>query len=179
MKGFLLASAASLVCLIVITAGFWMVSIGRRAAWMTTVFLLTLPVLVAAHLYTRPDLGFLPTALTEPSRAVDLVFCLLVFAAACFGGILQLYNLADRGFSLRILIDIDGAAPRGWTAADVVTGYSGGQGLERMYRKRLDGLSGSGLIRIEAGVVELTACGRRVARLFHLLKRLFALPTDA
>ncbi len=151
MKGLLLAVAASLACLVIVTLGFRVREIRERAAFMARVFLLTLPVLV-----------ILPTWL-------DLAFSLLVYAAAFFGGILQLYNLADRGFSLRMLIDIY-ESPRGALTADELTrAYGGGRGIGWMYDKRLDGLLERGLVRVEGGTVEISTRGHRAARVLGRL----------
>lgn len=168
MKGLLLAVAMSLACVGIVTLGFRTKEIQQRAAFMVWVFLATLPVFVVIHLISPQGLDVL-----------DLVFGLLVYVAGFFGGILQLYNLADRGFSLRMLIDID-ESPRGGLSADeVVQNYGGGRGICWMYQKRLDGLLEHGLIRVEGEAVRISARGRRVARVLGWLMSFLGLDARA
>src|SRR5690242_417782 len=106
MKGLLLATGMAAAYMGAITVLFLCCRVRHRAAAMTRVYLATLPVFVALHRLTPADLGFLPAQLTEPRAVIDLAFGILLWTAAFFGGILQLYNLADRGFSLRIIMDV-------------------------------------------------------------------------
>src|SRR5882757_6599084 len=78
----------------------------RTAAFLTRLFLASLPVAVALYLLTPGDLGFLPPSLVEP-RVIEISFFLFLYSSLFFGGILQVYGLTDRGFSLRISIDIN------------------------------------------------------------------------
>jgi hypothetical protein len=105
---------------------------------MLIAFLSVLPVLLAVHLLTPPDLGFLPAKLVMPMAWIDIAFAEFLYSVGFFGEILQLYNLTDRGFSLRILIDIL-EAPCGTTRLDdVMQGYGAGRGIAWMYAKRLE-----------------------------------------
>src|SRR5207245_2863608 len=72
-------------------------TVKRRLRPRRAVGLGSAPVFVAVHLWAPPGLGVLPVALAESARALDLAFGLLLFPAGFFGGILQVYNLADRG----------------------------------------------------------------------------------
>ena len=176
MKSLLLAGAASATSVLAITVIFQFLRVERRAVTMVTLFVITLPAFVLAHVLTPRDLGFLPGWLTEPSRAADLVFGLLLYTAVFLGGVLQLYNLADRGFSLRILIDLDELGPM--SASAVAKAYSAGQGITWMYRKRLDGLFRQGLVHFDEGVVRLSDAGGRTARVFDGLQRFVRLDDD-
>jgi hypothetical protein len=95
---------------------------------------------------------------------------LFLYTAGFFGGVLQLYNLADRGFSLRILIDILHAPSGAMRLDDVMSGYGGGRGIAWMYRKRIDGMIATGLVVADASRLLLTARGRRAAHLLSLLQ---------
>ena len=189
MKSLLLAGAASAISVLAITAIFQLLRVERRAVTMVTLFVITLPVFALAHVLTPRNLGFLPVWLTEPSRAADLVFALLLYTAMFLGGVLQLYNLADRGFSLRILIDLDELGPM--SASAVAKAYGAGQGITwmlptttartaatRMYRKRLDGLLQRGLVYVDEGMVRLSDAGGRTARVFEGLQRFLRLDAD-
>lgn len=142
-----------------------------RARLMLLLFAFTLPVGVAIHYLTPSDLGFLPYRWCEPDTMLDLAFFLFLYTAVFFGFILQLYNLADRGFSLRIVIDIDRSPDRYMTVEQIMTSYSAGQGISWMYQKRMDDLARLDLIRIGAGMAEATPAGRRVASRFTWLRR--------
>lgn len=170
MKSIVLASASGLIDVALITAVFRLSTVKRRVATMVGVFLGSAPFFVAVHLWTPPDLGVLPVALAESARALDLAFGLLLFTAGFFGGILQVYNLADRGFSLRILIDLH-ESPRGvLTVAEIAQSYSRGRGLQWMYDKRIDGLIERELVQVDGDVVRSTARGERAAAVFGWLR---------
>jgi hypothetical protein len=179
MKAILLATTAALVLLLVVTGLFRLVRIRRRAAAMLRLFLISQPFFAAAVLFTSPDLGFLPQSMIEPWWWAELTFAMLLYAAAFLGGILQLYNLADRGFSLRIIIDIAEAAGSSLTCEEIFQGYSAGNGLCWMYQKRIDGLRENGLIAADESPLRITLKGLRGARLFAWLRRFLSLETDA
>jgi hypothetical protein len=179
MKAILLALLAGLLVLGISTMVFRLAGATRSAKTMLLAFLAMVPVLAGLVLLTPPDLGFLPATLVNPLTAVDLGFALFLYTAGFFGGLLQLYNLADRGFSLRILIDAL-ELQFGCTSLDqVMTGYSAGKGIAWMYEKRIDGMTATGLIRLEAGNMELTEKGWRVARLFGWLRDFTRQPSMA
>jgi hypothetical protein len=170
MKSLILASLMTLGEFALVTWIFRSGRVRRRAATMSRLFLASLPLFIAVHLATPRDLGILPVSLSEPSRAADLAFGLLVYGAAFFGGILQIYNLADRGFSLRILIDLDEVSGGPLSAEEIAERYSEGRGLEWMFTKRLEDLVEQGLVTIEGGVVRNSARGARTAALFDRLR---------
>jgi len=169
MKGILIATAMATVYFIAVTIAFRTLDVRRRAAFMVGVWLVTVPAFVMLHQLTPADLGVLPVSLTEPLPLVDLVFGVFAYTAVFFGGILQLYNLADRGFSLRVLIDLASGGPM--TVDEIVKAYSAGQGLRWMYAKRLEGLVDHDLVRRDGAHIRLTPSGRRLARVFAWLQR--------
>jgi hypothetical protein len=149
----------------------------RRAATMCGVFVLSLPVYLGAYVLTPADLGILPAFLTEPRPWLDCGFGLSVHAAAFFGGWLQVYKLAERGFSLRILIDIAEAPGLVLTGERVATGYGGGRGIAWMREKRIDGLVTTGLAAWQDGRLRITPKGGRAARLFVGLRAALRIDT--
>lgn len=170
MKAILLAFAAGVLLFALATWRLRQASDGRGAAKLMTVFLAILPILVVAHLMTPPDLGILPPALQIPVPVVDFGFCLFLYIAGFFGGVLQLYNLAERGFSLRILIDVLHAPSGAMTLDEVMKGYGAGRGIAWMYAKRVEGMRAAGLVVADGDRAVLTERGRRVARLFSRLQ---------
>src|SRR5262245_49763441 len=99
MKAIVLASAMTVVMMLVQVVELRFRRPAHRVRQITLVFVcawIMLPVLWWA---TPEDLGLLPPwLLTEPPW-IDFVAMQFYFAAAYFGGVLQLYNLADRGLS--------------------------------------------------------------------------------
>jgi hypothetical protein len=169
MKAILLAALAGLLLFACVSACLRSGVTQRRARLMLIAFLSVLPVLMAVHLLTPPDLGFLPASLMMPVTWVDIVFAVFLYSVSFFGGILQLYNLADRGFSLRILIDILEAPSQAMRLDDVMHGYSTGRGIAWMYAKRLENMQSAGLTKVEGDSLVLTPKGKRVAKLFARL----------
>jgi hypothetical protein len=178
MKALLLAALAELVLLVCVSALLRADIIERRARAMLIAFLCILPVLLAVHLLTRPNLGFLPAELVMPIAWIDIAFAVFLYSVGFFGGILQLYNLADRGFSLRILIDILEAPSQAMRLDDVMQGYSAGRGIAWMYAKRLEDMQSAGLAKVEGESLVLTPKGERVAKVFTWLQQ-FARVTPA
>lgn len=178
MKGLLLALGGSLGTAIGVTLLFALgPRVTARAAAMCAVFVLTVPVYLAVYILTPADLGVLPAYLTEPRAWLDCAFGLGAHTALFFGGWLQLYNLAERGFSLRILIDV-AEAPTGTLGRDgVAARYGGGRGIEWMREKRIDGLVETGLAAWHEGRLRITPKGRRAARLFGALRSALRIDT--
>jgi hypothetical protein len=170
MKAILVATMAEL--LLFAGLSLWLRSgvTHRRARLMLIVFMSVLPGLLAVQLLTPPDLGFLSAELVMPIAWVDIAFSVFLYSVGFFGGILQLYNLADRGFSLRILIDILEAPSQAMNLDDVMQGYSAGRGIAWMYAKRLNDMQSAGLAMVDGECLVLTPKGRRVAMLFTWLQ---------
>lgn len=177
MKGLLLAAAGSLTCVLAVTLLFRAVTVSRRAGAMLYVFLATVPLYIAAYSMTPADLGWLPDWLVEQRAFVCGAFGLFVHAALFFGGWLQVYNLAERGFSLRILIDIDESPGGALSADDEEARYGGGRGVRWMFDKRVEGLVSAGLVTQRADRLVATGKGARVARLFGSLRAFLRIGT--
>jgi hypothetical protein len=170
MKAILVATLAELLLLVVVSAWLQSGIVQERARSMLIAFLFVLPVLLAVHLLTPPDLGFLSGEFVAPIIWIDVAFSVFLYSVGFFGGLLQLYNLADRGFSLRILIDILQSPSKAMGLDDIMKGYSGGRGIAWMYAKRLEDMQSAGLARIEGECLVLTLKGRRLAKLFEWLQ---------
>jgi hypothetical protein len=112
----------------------------------------------------------------EPRGWLDGAFGLVVHAALFAGGWLQLYNLAERGFSLRILIDVL-EARRALTSEQVAASYGGGRGPAWMREKRIEGLVQTGLAQWDRGRLRATRKGQHTARLFGGLRALLRIDT--
>lgn len=175
MKGLLLAAAGSLALAAAITVLLRAARPERRAAALFRTFLASLPVFVMAYVLTPDDLGVLPRRLVD-GRLVGALYGLAVYAALFLGGWLQLYNLAERGFSLRILIDMDEQPGRVMTPADVSRAYGGGRGMDWMVGKRIDGLVEERLAEVRAGRLTPTPRGRRAAAVFAAVRAALRLP---
>ena len=179
MKAILLALIAGLAVFVIATTLFRLFRADRMAKTLLLIFLVVAPCLAGLVLLTPPDMGFLPAQLVNPWITVDLGFALFLYTAGFFGGVLQLYNLADRGFSLRILIDAL-EVQSGYTSVDkVMSGYSAGKGIVWMYDKRIEGMTSTGLVTLEAGDMKLTAKGWRAAHLFAWLREFTRQPSMA
>lgn len=132
---------------------------------MLLMFFLTLPVVFILNITTHSNLNVW----------IDFAFSFFLYIAGFFGGVLQLYNLADRGFSLRILIDIYEHPFGKMSVDDIMTGYSGGQGIDWMYSKRIRGMVSLGLVEIQDGLIVNTDKGKKISRIFYRLRSLFSL----
>jgi hypothetical protein len=100
---------------------------------------------------------------------------LFFFSAAFFGGVLQIYNLADRGLSLRILIDFAEADSRFIDIDWLIANYGGGKGLAWMYEKRIAGMLETNLVERKAEMIELTSKGARAAAVLFAVRRFLRL----
>ena len=170
MKAILAAALAELLLFVFVSACLRSGMTQRRARMMVGVFVCVLPVLLAIHLLTPPDLGFLSSALVMPIVWVDVAFAVFLYTAGFFGGVLQLYNLADRGLSLRILIDILESPSQANTLDEVVQGYGAGRGIAWMYSTRLEDLESTGLAEVTGEYLVLTRKGRRMAKFFEWMQ---------
>ena len=175
MKAICLASAMTIVLLVLVTFCFRFYPSAHRARQMLFVYLFCLAVLVALWFATPDDLGLLRRSLLTEPAWLDFAATLFFFSAAFFGGALQLYNLCDRGFSLRILVDML-EAPTGAVDVDYLTAnYSSGRGLVWMYRKRIDDIIATRFIDQANKRIMLTAKGEMFADLFINARRVLGL----
>ena len=171
MKAICLASAMTIVLQVVVTFCFRLSPSAHRARQMLFVYLFCLAALVVLWFATPDDLGLLGRSLLTEPAWLDFAATMFFFSAAFFGGALQLYNLCDRGFSLRILVDML-EAPTGVVDVDyLTTNYSSGRGLVWMYRKRIDDIVAARFIGQVNKQIILTAKGEMFADLFINARR--------
>jgi hypothetical protein len=175
MKAICLASAMTVVLLALVTFCFRLYPSAHRARQMLFVYLFCLAVLVALWFATPDDLGLLGRSLLTKPASLDLAAMLFFFSVAFFGGALQLYNLCDRGFSLRILIDMLEAPTDAVDVDYLTTNYSSGRGLVWMYRKRIDDIVAARFINQVNKRIVLTAKGEMFADLFINARRVLGL----
>jgi hypothetical protein len=175
MKAICLASAMTVVLLVLVTFCFRLYPTAHRARQMLFVYFFCLAVLAALWFATPDDLGLLGRSLLTEPAWLDFAATLFFFSAGFFGGALQLYNLCDRGFSLRILVDML-EAPTGAVDVDyLITNYSSGRGLVWMYRKRIDDIVAARFIDRTNKQIILTAKGETFADLFINARRVLGL----
>ena len=175
MKAICLASVMTVVLLVLVTLFFRFYPSAQRARQMSVVYLFCLAALVTLWFATPDDLGLLSRSLLTEPAWLDFAAALFFFSAGFFGGALQLYNLCDRGFSLRILIDML-EAPIGAVDVDYLTAnYSSGRGLVWMYRKRIDDIVAARFIDQVDKRIVLTAKGEMFADLFINARRVLGL----
>ena len=170
MKEVIVAALSGALLCVLATIIFQAWQIERRARLLLLVYLICLCVLLAIYLATPGDLGVLPRDMVVPNRAAGLLFCSFLYSAGFFGGVLQIYNLADRGLSLRMLIDISLSETGTMTPLDMTRAYAAGKGLDWMYDKRLMGMVATGLAQRVGESIQITKKGTSLARLFFRLK---------
>lgn len=170
MKGLLLAATASLLYPLLVMLLFRRVTIRRRAAAMLRLFLATVPLYAGAYAATPADLGFLPPWLVEPRFVPACALGLFVHGALFFGGWLQVYNLADRGCALHILLAIGESPARVLSAAEIEARYNRGREPHWMPDKRIESVLDVGLATLRDGRLRATPRGVRAARLFGPLR---------
>jgi len=175
MKAICLASAMTIILLLAVTVAFRLNPRKHRARQVTLLYTACTVALVGLWLGTPDDLGFLHHSLLAEPHWFDLALALFFFSVAFFGGVLQLYNLADRGFSLRILIDAVEDANGSIDTDALMTGYGGGQGLTWMYDKRMHGLLEENLVRRMDASIALTANGAWIADQFIRIRQFLKL----
>jgi len=170
MKGILLSAAAGLLLFAFSTACLRYFTPSNRVRALGLLFLVVLLLLVVIHLSTPPDLGFLGKEALISGEYFDLFFALGLFTAGFFGGILQIYNLADRGLSLRMLIDILEDRSGALSTDEMMVRYGHNQGIVWMYDKRIRDMKFSGLIVESNENLVLTERGAFLARAYSALR---------
>src|SRR5690242_3661120 len=124
--GILLALLLGIVYVLHITVLFRAFKFRRPTAVLFTSFVASVPIYILLYLLAPPELLRLTERLDTP-RWLDAAFGLLLYCAGVLGGVVQLYNLAERGFSLRILIDIMESPRQALSEPEIMTGYSQGR----------------------------------------------------
>jgi hypothetical protein len=179
MKAVILATAMTIVLLAVVTLALRHHPTPRRARKMMLSYVVCFISAALVWFATPADLGFLaPSLLIEPAW-LDLSLMLFFFSAAFFGGVLQLYNLADRGLSLRILIDFAEADSPIVDTDWLIANYGGGRGLTWMYGKRIAGMLETNLIERKPDMIALTSKGTRAAAVLFAIRRFLRLEPES
>jgi hypothetical protein len=170
LKGLVLAAAGFGLFLLAHIAIFRLITLERRFKAMVRIMLTVTLGLLIAHRTTGPDLGFLPLEYTRAGWAVDLLNGLLVYGFL-FIGYSMFYFLVDRGFSGRIMIEIESSPDRCLRQQDIATRYS----LEMVLRRRLTEMLEIGRVVHRDGRYCNTAKGRSAAAMFAFVKRFLQL----
>lgn len=178
MKSLVLIMFMTVILIITITVLFNITNTRRRALLLLSVFLITLPIYVVVFLTTPADLWFLPEDLTDTNTLFGIVFGIIIYTAFFGGGVLQLYNLADRGFSLRILIDIIESPGQELTLDEILGNYGGGKGIDWMYQKRIEGMLDNQLIATKNDEIQITDKGLQIAKYFSRMRKFLNLGAD-
>jgi hypothetical protein len=171
VKEIILAAVSGAILVLLITFVLRVWHVRRRARAFVGLYLIALLGLAVTYWMTPQDLFGVPQTLALPNKPVGLLFAMFLYTAGFFGGVLQLYNLADRGLSLRMLIDIAETPSRSITAEQMVSAYSGGNGLQWMYAKRLEDMTQAHVILVDETHARLTPKGRTAAGIFLILKK--------
>jgi Zn-dependent protease with chaperone function len=170
LKGLVLACAGFALFLVIHIPLFRLrVSEFRFRTMVRIAFALGILLLVA-YLATPSDLGFLPAASTTAGWAVDLLNGLLVFAFL-FVGYCMFYFLIDRGFSGRIMIEVEASPHRRLPPAEIAARYS----LEMVLRRRLGEMLEIGRITVRDGRYCNTKKGRWSVAMFAFVKKFLQL----
>jgi hypothetical protein len=177
MKGILLATAASAAIFAGMTATFRLYRVDALAALMVY-FCGALAFFVLFSIVPN-DLGFLPLDLVADSPWSDFLTGFFALSASFFGGWLQLFNITDRGYSLRMLVDMLHTPDRSLTAEEIVNTYGDGRGLRWMYDTRISGILQTGLVTESDGTLALTSRGHRAANTFTFLRKLYRIGKHA
>lgn len=171
MKGIILSLVfiIFLFFLIVIVFNLW--NNRKHALVLLLLFLFSIPLYVYLFMISPDNLFFLPRYSTEENHFVTMVFGIFIYLALFGGGILQLYNLTDRGFSLRILIDILESKNGNLTQEEIMKNYGGGKGIDWMYQKRIDGMLDNNFVVVNDDIVRITPKGKKTAVVFSFLRK--------
>jgi len=171
MKAIILATAAIVFTFALATILFGATYVERRVRALIYLFATVLFSTVVVCLLTPGNLMFLPQGFEGGPWWFDAIMVVFFCGAGFLGGVLQLYNLADRGFSLRILIDVDERGGAGCTADILFDGYSQGRGMRWMYGKRIDDIIRNKFVLMRDETLVLTSKGSRLAMIYCWLRR--------
>lgn len=170
LKGIVLGMITFCVFFVSHVAIFRLRAPGRRFDAMVRVHWILVPGLCVAYVVTPPDLGLLPANLTGAGWALDLVNGIIVYDFL-FVGYSMFYFLVDRGFSARILIEIERAPNGALTREQIEAAYA----PEQIVGRRLGDLRDMSSVVEEGGRFRITPSGLRQARLFSFVKGFFNL----
>ncbi len=170
LKGLILALCGFVLFLVVHVLVFRVYAPRLRFMAMFRIAVVTSLMLVVLHRSTPPDLGFLPSQYTGAGWAVDLLNGLLVFTFL-FVGYCMFYFLVDRGFSGRMMIEIETSPDRQLRAGDVAARYS----IEMVLQRRLGEMLEIGRIVERDGRYVNTPKGNAAAAMFAFVKKFLQL----
>ncbi len=170
LKGILLAFGCFCVFLVVHVVVFRIRMPERRFAAMGRLHFAFAPVLVTAYVTTPPDLWLIPAALLRAGWVIDLANGLLIHTFL-FIGYSMFYFLVDRGFSARILIEIERAPGQTLTQEGVAAVYS----LDEVVGRRLREMADIGRVVKNGDYFQVTRRGCLEGKLFAFLKSFFQL----
>ncbi|MBI2526497.1 MAG: hypothetical protein HYV93_10970 [Candidatus Rokubacteria bacterium] len=168
LKGLLLAAGAFCAFLPLHVTVFHLLAPQRRFGAMVRLHVAFALALTGAYLATPPDLWVIPAGWAGAGWLLDVANGLLVHSLL-FVGYSMFYFLVDRGFSARILIEIERAPGRALSAEGVAGMYS----LDQVVERRLDEMLDIGSLTREGARYRITPRGRREARLFARMKSFF------
>lgn len=170
LKGLLLAFAGFLLFLAVHICLFrWRMPERRFMAMVRLAFTIGLG-LIILHWATPSDLGFLSSDYITAGWAVDLLNEILVYGFL-FIGYCMFYFLVDRGFSGRIMIEIEQAPERYLRMQEIAARYS----MEMVLKRRLSEMLEIGRVVEAKGRFRNTTRGESAASLFAFVKRFLQL----
>lgn len=170
LKGLVLASAGFAVFLLAHVLLFRLRVPARRFVAMVWLMFALGMLLIILHRFTSSDLSFLPPAYTTAGWAIDLLNGLLVYGFL-FIGYCMVYFLIDRGFSGRMMIEIESSPQRRLRPTEIAARYS----LEMVLRRRLNEMIEIGRITEVNARYRNTAKGRSAAAMFSFVKRFLQL----
>jgi len=170
LKGLVLAIGFFVLFLVIHVLLFRLRVPERRFRAMVRIAFALGLVLVAAHRATSSEMGVLPPAYTTAGWAVDLLNSLLVYTFL-FVGYSMFYFLIDRGFSGRIMIEIEADPNNRLRQSEIAARYS----IEMVLRRRLNEMLEIGRITETGGCYRNTEKGRSAATMFAFVKRFLQL----
>ena len=172
LKGLVLAACGFVLFLAVHVLVFRLHVPERRFFTMVRIAFVIGLVFIGVHRTTPSDLGFglLPQEYTGAGWAIDLMNGLLVYGFL-FIGYCMFYFLVDRGFSGRIMIEIESSPGKQLRPSDIADRYS----MEAVLRRRLNQMLKIGRIVEKDGRYCNTAKGQSAAALFAFVKRFLQL----
>lgn len=170
LKGLFLASGGFLIFLVAHAGLFRWSMPERRFVAMVRLAAAIGAGMIAFHRMTPSDLGFLPASFTGAGWGVDLLNGTLAYGFL-FIGYCMFYFLVDRGFSGRIMIEIEEMPERRLRRQDIAARYS----METVLRRRLGEMLEIGRIVVKEGRFCNTAKGQSAAAMFVFVKRFLQL----
>jgi len=170
LKGDLIALGGFAIFFIVHVFYFRRVQPAARFFAMARIYLCVGAILPVAYLITPENLGFIPHSLEPCGNVIGILNGLLLYTFF-FMAYSMFYFLVDRGFSGRIMIEIEQSPLRRLTRDEISKLYS----LEMVLARRLGEMVDIGrIVKVEERYYN-TVAGSRAARLFSFVKEFLRL----